>query len=259
MARAAAAEAARIVRRHYDEGTRSWQKGEDDTVTSADLVADRVIAAHLREAFPDDAIFSEESAAEAGRARRRRTWIVDPVDGTKELTRGIPEFGVSIALCEAGEPVVGVVHNPATGVAVWAAREAGCWRDGERVRVTRCTRLEDAVLVASRTELSRDQVLPYAGWFKEVRPVGSIAWKLACIASGDGDLNVSLAPKNEWDVCAGDALLREAGGVYRGRDGRTRRYNQPDARVPAGMAAGCAPLVAAFFARERGARLREAE
>jgi myo-inositol-1(or 4)-monophosphatase len=254
-ARAAAAEAAGIVRRHYELGSETWEKGNDDPVTAADLESDRVITARLRAAFPADALLSEESATEPQRRRSRRVWIVDPMDGTLEFTRRIPEFGVSVALAEAGEPVVGVVHNPVTGVAVWAARGGGCWRDGERVRVTACSRLEQAVLVASRSEVSRDLFAPYRGWFKELRAVGSIAWKLACIASGDGDLNVSLAPKNEWDVCAGDALVREAGGVYLGRSGRPPVYAGPDTSVPAGMAAGAPALVAAFFERERRAGL----
>jgi myo-inositol-1(or 4)-monophosphatase len=180
------------------------------------------------------------------------------MDGTKEFTRKIPEFGVSIALAEAGEPVVAVIHNPAAGVSVSARRGGGTFRDGRRVRVSDVARLEDCVVIASRTEISRDQFAPYAGWFKELRPVGSIAWKLACIASGDGDLNVSVAPKNEWDVCAGDLLVREAGGRYLDFDGQPRRYNQAKTLIEAGMAAGPPALLEAFFARERG-RARAAD
>jgi myo-inositol-1(or 4)-monophosphatase len=112
-------------------------------------------------------------------------------------------------------------------------------------------RLEDAVVIASRTEISRDKFAAHAGWFKELRPVGSIAWKLACVAVGDGDLNVSLAPKNEWDVAAGDCLLSEAGGVYVSFDGARRTYNQPDPLIETFMAAGSPALVNAFCAREQ--------
>jgi myo-inositol-1(or 4)-monophosphatase len=117
--------------------------------------------------------------------------------------------------------------------------------------VSSVAKLSEAVVIASRTEISRDQFKPYEGWFKELRPVGSIAWKLACIASAEGDLNVSVAPKNEWDVCAGDVLVREAGGVYVGFDGARRAYNQPATLIEAGMAAGPPALVEAFLARER--------
>jgi myo-inositol-1(or 4)-monophosphatase len=251
VARDAACEAAAILLRHYELGTRAWEKSEGDPVTLADLESDRAIRKRLADAFPADAILSEETLADASRLEHRRVWIVDPMDGTKEFTRKIPEFGACIALAEAGEPVVGVIHNPAAGVSVWATRGGGSWRDGERVRVTSCSKLENAVVIASRTEISRDQFAPYAGWFKELRPVGSIAWKLACIACGDGDLNVSVAPKNEWDVCAGDLLVREAGGAYLDFDGVARVYNQPKTLIEAGMAAGPRALLEAFFSRER--------
>lgn len=251
VALAVAREAGEILLRHYDAGTQSWEKSEDNPVTLADLESDRIIRGRLRQAFPEDGLLSEETVSDPGRIHRRRAWIIDPMDGTKEFTRRIPEFGVSIALAEAGEPVVGVIHNPPAGVTVWASRGGGTWRDGQRVKVSSVARLSEAVVIASRTEISRDQFAPYQGWFRELRPVGSIAWKLACVASGEGDLNVSMAPKNEWDVCAGDVLVREAGGIYVAFDGSRRTYNQEKTLIEAGMAAGCPELVRAFCERVR--------
>jgi myo-inositol-1(or 4)-monophosphatase len=247
----AAREAGRILLHHYERGTEAWEKAEDNPLTIADLESDRAIAARLRAAFPDDPVLSEETVSDPGRVGRSRVWIVDPMDGTKEFTRRIPEFCVSIALAVEGVPVVGVIRNPAADATVWAARGGGCFRDGRRVRVSRVTRLEDAVVIASRTEISRDRFAAHAGWFKELRPVGSIAWKLACVAAGEGDLNVSLAPKNEWDVAAGDCLVGEAGGVYVAFDGTRRVYNQPDPLIETFMAAGPPELVRAFCERER--------
>ena len=247
----AAREAGAILLRHYRSDAGHWEKSEDNPLTLADLESDRAISQRLRRAFPDDAILSEETVDDPARLARDRVWIVDPMDGTKEFTRRIPEFGVSIALAVRGEPVVGVILNPAAGSAVWACRGGGTFRDGRCVSVSKVARLEDAVVIASRTEISRRQFEPYEGWFKELRPVGSIAWKLACIASGEGDLNVSVAPKNEWDVCAGDVLVREAGGLYVGFDRTTRTYNQARTLIEAGMAAGPPALVDAFLARER--------
>ncbi len=264
----AGCEAADILRRHWEGVTESWDKSEDNPVTLADLEADRAIVARLRAAFPDDAILSEETAQDPGRTAKRRAWIVDPMDGTKEFIARIPEFAVSIALVDDGDPVVGAIVNPAARVAVFASRGGGTWRadlpgtagapgqsdelvaSASRVSVSRCVRLQDAVLIASRTEISRSQLSSYTSWCREIVPVGSIAWKLACIACGDGDLNVSVAPKNEWDVCAGDVLVREAGGVYCGFDGSTRRYNQSDPLISAGMLAGPTVLVDAFRRRE---------
>lgn len=251
IAREAAREAGGAVLRHYERGAESWEKSEDNPLTAADLESDRVIEGHLRDAFPEDGLLSEERVSEPSRTEKERVWIVDPMDGTKEFTKKIPEFAVSIALVEAGEPVVGVIHNPATGVTVWATRGGGAWRDGAPVRVSKVTRLEEAVVIASRTEISRDRFAGIEGWFRELRPVGSIAWKLACIACGEGDLNVSLAPKNEWDVCAGDLLVREAGGLYVDFEGSRRRYNQAKPLMEEFMAAGPPALVRAFCERER--------
>jgi myo-inositol-1(or 4)-monophosphatase len=247
----AAQEAGEILLRHYQGGTKAWEKSEDNPVTLADLESDRAIARRLSEAFPDDALLSEETVADPSRTDKSRCWIIDPMDGTKEFTQKIPEFGVSIALVEAGEPVVGVIHNPPAGVTVSARRGGGTHRDGERVEVSKLRDLSQAVVIASRTEISRDKFAPYEGWFRELRPVGSIAWKLACVACGDGDLNVSVAPKNEWDVCAGDLLVREAGGLYVAFDGSKRTYNQPRTLIEAGMAAGSPTLIEAFCSRER--------
>jgi myo-inositol-1(or 4)-monophosphatase len=257
VARDAAREAGRILLHHYRRGTEAWEKAEDNPLTIADLESDRAIAARLRAAFPADSLLSEETVSDPARVGRSRVWIVDPMDGTKEFTRKIPEFCVSIALAVDGVPAVGVILNPAADVAIWATAGGGCFRDGRSVRVSAVRRLEDAVVIASRTEISRDKFKAHAGWFKELRPVGSIAWKLACVAAGEGDLNVSLAPKNEWDVAAGDCLVTEAGGVYVAFDGSRRVYNQADPLIETFMAAGPPELVRAFCERER-ARLRGA-
>jgi myo-inositol-1(or 4)-monophosphatase len=249
----AAREAGEIIRRHYQEGTRSWEKSEGNPVTLTDLEADAAIGARLTAAFPDDSILSEETSDDGARLANPRVWIVDPMDGTREFTRGIPEFAVSIALAQNGEPVVGVVHNPIAEVTVWATRDGGAFRDGRRVRVSQCTRLRDSVAVVSRSETERNELARYEGWFAELRPMGSIAWKLACIASGDGDIHFSVAPKNEWDVCAGDLLVREAGGVYADYDRRGRRYNQAETWIAPGAGAGNPELFARFVERERGA------
>ena len=251
VALAAAREAAEILLRHYEGGTKTWEKSKDNPVTLADLESDKAIQARLSAAFPSDSILSEETVSTLERLENDRVWIVDPMDGTKEFTKKIPEFAVSIALCERGEPVVGVILNPVTHVAVWATRGGGTFRDGQPMQISRCAKLADSVVIASRTEISRDQFAPYEGWFAELRPVGSIAWKLACVACTDGDLNISVAPKNEWDVCAGDILVREAGGRYVDFDGKPRIYNQEKTLIDRGMAAGPAHLLETFFERDR--------
>jgi myo-inositol-1(or 4)-monophosphatase len=252
----AARAAGAALLRHYEDGTEIWEKSKDNPVTAADLEADRIIAEHLRAAFPEDAILSEETISSLDRLRNPRVWIVDPMDGTKEFTKRIPEFAVSIALTCDGEPVVGVIHNPLANVTVWASQGAGTFRNGDRVRVSDCQDLSQSVVVASRSEIGRGEFEPYEGWFKRLEPMGSIAWKLAVVASSaadatGADLNISVAPKNEWDVCAGDLLVREAGGRYVDFDGNPRIYNQEKTLIDCYMAAGPAALLEQFFSRER--------
>ena len=77
-----------------------------------------------------------------------------------------------------------------------------------------------------------------------MRPVGSVAYKLALVAAGQADLNISVQPKSEWDVCAGDLLVREAGGRMLDLQGQVRRYNQENILIEAGLVAGNAQLIA---------------
>ncbi|MDJ0787479.1 MAG: 3'(2'),5'-bisphosphate nucleotidase CysQ [Myxococcota bacterium] len=246
-----AREAGAILLRHYKGEVEAWEKSEDNPVTAADLESDQAIRSRLSAAFPDDGILSEETVDDPSRHQKSRVWIVDPMDGTKEFTQKIPEFAASIAMIDQGEPVVGVILNPVTGVAIWARKGGGCFKDGTPVSVTGCSDLSKAVVIASRTEISRDKFAAHESWFRELRPVGSIAWKLACVAAGDADLNVSFAPKNEWDVAAGDVLVREAGGAYVDFDGQPRIYNQENPLIEAFMAAGPTDLVSSFCERER--------
>src|SRR6202011_407172 len=143
---------------------------------------------------------------------RRLVWIVDPLEGTKELIKGIPEFVVPIALAEDGVPVLGVSYNPIKRELFWAARGAGCFLDGTPVHVTAAAGLTGAVVLASRSETARGEWHAYQNQVV-VRPIGSVAYKLALVAAGKADATFTATPKSEWDIASGAALLTEAGGV----------------------------------------------
>jgi myo-inositol-1(or 4)-monophosphatase len=250
-ARRAASAAAQLIARFAQGARESWDKAEDSPVTQADLAAHEAIERELRAAFPHDFVLSEESASHDGRRGLERLWIVDPLDGTKEFIAGIPEYAVSIALVLDAEPVVGVVHNPMTGESFWGARGRGAFAGDRPLRLSRCTELADSVLLSSRTEQSRGQVDAWKDAVKEVRPIGSVALKLALVAAGRGDVWLSMAPKNEWDVCAGHLLVREAGGTFETRALGEPRYNQAELLLQPPMAAGPPALVEALNIRER--------
>ena len=250
-AREAARVAGEIIARHGRSDRESWDKAEDSPVTRADLEANEAIQGVLSKSFPEDAILSEETRDSPGRLDARRLWIIDPLDGTKEFIQAIPEFAVSIGLALEGEPVLGVVYQPLTRECFWGCRGAGAYLDDAPTRISSVGRLDQAVVLSSRTEMSRGQMDPYRELFKQVRPVGSVALKLALVAAGRADFWISAAPKSEWDVCGGDLLVREAGGTFVTLAEGPRHYNQADVLLQPLMAAGPLTLVDAF--RERSA------
>jgi len=225
----AAQAAGRVIEAIRARGFDVARKERGDPVTEADHAADALLRRELL-ALERCGWLSEETADDANRLGQRRTWIVDPLDGTREFLRGIPDYSVAVALVEDRRPVLAVVHVPATGVTYHAERGAGAFRDGVRLRVQ-----ESSVLLASRSEMRRGEFAPFADW--SVRPLGSIEHKLALVASGEAGVTLSRGPKWEWDVCAGSLLVEEAGGKASDLGGNPLRFNQPDPRT-AGILAG---------------------
>jgi myo-inositol-1(or 4)-monophosphatase len=230
-ARVAALAAGEILRRHYrDRGFQIDQKGKDNPVTTADFDADRKLKEILHGGFPEYGWLSEETADDGARLRRERVWIVDPLDGTKEFIKGIPEFVVAIALADRGMPVVGVSYNPIRDELFMGARGTGVLLDGAPARVTPRDSLANARVLASRSETSRGEWKAYEGRIK-IDPVGSVAYKLALVAAGRADATFTLTPKSEWDIASGTLLVREGGGRVTDLDGREIRFNQPSVKV----------------------------
>ncbi len=224
-------------------------KERRDPVTSADLAANACLKEQLLGAFPDSGWFSEETADSPQRLSAKRLWIVDPIDGTREFVEGIPEYAVSVALVEEGEPVVGVIYNPPADQLFAAVKGGGTFLNGKRVFCSEVSSLGQATLIVSRSETKRGEIEPLRPHLKEVKPVGSVAYKLAAVAAGlGGDFNVSVQPKSEWDVCAGDLLVREAGGQMLNLEGQVRQYNQPDPLISGGLVAGNPHLVRVMLA-----------
>ncbi len=245
VAREAALAAGEVIARHAAAGRRAaTEKSHDNPVTAADLEANAAIGEVIRNAFPDYALLSEETADGSARLGAPRVWVIDPLDGTKEFVEGVPQFAVSIALVVDGRPVVACVYQPTTRQCFHARRSAGAWLGGERLAVSRQTELAKSVLLSSRTEMKRGQLEPYRGRVSRIDPIGSVALKLALIAAGRGDVWLSVAPKSEWDVCAGDLLVHEAGGTFGELARGERRYNQTDVLLNPPLAAGPERLVA---------------
>lgn len=246
-AKIAALTAGAEILRHY--GDSEWKRKLDESpVTVADHASNAIITASLRDAFPDDAFLSEESADSGDRLGERRVWIIDPLDGTKEFLAQNGEFSVLVGLAVDGEPVLGVVYLPTTNVLYAAARGHGSWveRDGGRQRLTLPEAIGDAGvrLVGSRSHADPFLVrMQEALGISDVLPCGSVGVKCSRIADGDRDLYVHPAGYlKEWDTCAPEVILAEAGGKVSDCLGEPLRYNKPNPVQPNGIFAA-APAV----------------
>jgi myo-inositol-1(or 4)-monophosphatase len=230
-ARAGALAAGEILRHHYREREFTVdQKGKDNPVTTADFEADHKLKEILHGGFPAYGWLSEETADDGARLNRDRVWIVDPLDGTKEFIKGIPEFVVAIALAERGVPVLGVTYNPIRHELFWCARGLGTHFDDHPTSVTTRASLSGATVLASRSETGRGEWKAYEGQLK-IDPIGSVAYKLALVSAGRADATFTLTPKSEWDIASGTALVLEAGGRVTDLDGKPIRFNQPSVKL----------------------------
>jgi histidinol-phosphatase len=174
-------------------------KPDRTPVTDADRAVEQAIRERLEVERPADAVLGEEQGA-TGSARRR--WIVDPIDGTKNFSRGLPIWATLIALGDDGEILAGVVSAPALGRRWWAARGEGAYANGERIHVSKVSSLNDAsVSEYYGAELS-------GAWHRRI--LGDF-WQHVLVAEGAVDAAVDTAV-NLWDVAALLPIVEEAGG-----------------------------------------------
>lgn len=255
LALEAAREAGRLVMETFRTDAEVRHKSPDQPVTDADLRADALLARRLLADRPGYGWLSEETVDRPDRLRRRRVWVVDPIDGTRSFIAGYAEFGISIALVEDGEPVVGVIHNPARDEMFWATGGGGAFlgsgdAPAVRLRVEEPSEETRPALLASRSEIRRGELDDFEGGH-EIRELGSTAYKMAGVAAGRGHAFLSRGPKSEWDVAAGVLIVAEAGGRATDLAGRAVVFNRPDTGVD-GILAAAPRLHAALLRRVRG-------
>ncbi len=248
----AAKEAGKIVMEYYRGNYDIREKSPNNPVTTADLMANHRIREIIYHTFPDDGWLSEETEDSLDRLAKSRVWVVDPIDGTEEFIAGIPEFAISIALVVEGTPVIGVLHNPATAELFYAYTGGGAFCNGTPIRCSSHRTLKQASMLVSQAEHRKGVLAGLVPLVGEIQYIGSVTYKLARLATGTGDLYVTVRPKNEWDFCAGDLILCEAGGVLWDRAGQTIRYNKKRVRQPTGLFAGNPTLVKQIINRHSG-------
>ena len=242
-----AREAGAAILSFYDGPLDIEQKpGADDLepVTQADKVANELIVSRLQREFPDDGILAEESIDTARRLDKSRVWMIDPLDGTTGFIEGNGDFAVQIGLAENGRSVLGVVYQPLTGVLYRAVEDGSCWIERPDFAATQGSvsahqDIRTMRLAASRSHRSprMNKVVDAFGLQEEVLR-GSVGIKVGLIVEQQCDLYIHLSPRTkQWDTCAPQIILHEAGGTLTDLFGQPLRYNVADVQNRNGVVA----------------------
>jgi len=195
-------------------------KGVNDFVSEVDINAEREITYQLRKAYPDHAVYGEEGGLTGDEDAEYR-WIIDPLDGTTNFVRGIPHYAISIACLHKGKPEHALVLDPVRREEFTASRGRGAQLNGRRIRVSKRSTLDDALLGTGipfknhcddKLESYSKSIEVLAGQCAGIRRAGAASLDLAYVAAGrlDAFWEIGLAP---WDIAAGALLIREAGGL----------------------------------------------
>ena len=219
------------------------QKGDGTPVTDADRAAERLIRERLDAARPDDTVLGEEEADKFGTSGV--TWIIDPIDGTKAFTRGVPLYSNLLGVFDEHGPLLGVIHLPAIGITVYAGRGLGCFRNGKPVRVS--DRSEPAACVLSTSGFnpwSDEALLGVKSAEFQLRTWGD-GYGYAMVACGALDAMVDPSV-SLWDVAPLPVIMAEAGGCFTALDGSapTLIPGQPTSAVATNAAIHAAVVAA---------------
>lgn len=228
--------AASVLSRFTSGAVEVQYKARHDPVTEADRALDDALRTLLLQ--DGEGWLSEETADDLARLNKQAVWVVDPLDGTKEFVQGIPEWCVSIAWVLDGEAVAGGILNPATGETFLGSSNTGVKRNGVPVQVSPRKELPGSLILGSRSEFKCGEWNQFQDGSLVLRPVGSVAYKLALVAAGLADATWTLVPKHEWDVAAGTALVQAAGGVVKNLNGSPIVFNCYKPWLPGLVAAG---------------------
>jgi myo-inositol-1(or 4)-monophosphatase len=215
-----ASRAGALLTASYEQSMKVDRKSKRDVVTNVDFASEALVIEAISERFPADAILAEESGRQHGRAtssRRRwarRTWVIDPLDGTVNYANGIPFFCVSIGLVEDGVPVAGVVLDPLRGDSYAATAGGPATLNGEAVHASDKSELGDYVVslaIIGRGGIARERRVAHE--IRIGRRMGSAALALAYVASGRFDAFVQNGGLSLWDIAAAGLIAERAGAT----------------------------------------------
>lgn len=235
-----AREAGKIALRYFKQSPEVWLKGGTSPVSEADYAADCFLHERLLAARPDYGWLSEERADDAARLAARRTFVVDPIDGTRGFLEGRRDWCVCVAVVEQGRSLAGVLECPARKETFSAVIGGGAFKNGKRLKIgeSRPTALVGgpAAMIDALPQEIRRRV-------KRAEYVPSLAYRLAMVAKGALDASFVKPNSHDWDLAAADLVLREAGGDLVNEHGKPPTYAGAQIRHGA-LVAGSGELLA---------------
>lgn len=222
-----AREAGQIALSYFRQSPEVWLKGGTSPVSEADYAADRFLNEKLLAARPDYGWLSEETADDAARLAARRTFVVDPIDGTRGFLEGRRDWCVSVAVVERGRSIAGVLECPAKKETFLATRGGGAFKNGRRLTIGKA---RPAPLVGGPADMINALPHETRHGVKRAEYVPSLAYRLAMVADGTLDASFVKPNSHDWDLAAADLILREAGGDLLDEHGRVPSYGGPHIR-----------------------------
>jgi histidinol phosphatase-like enzyme (inositol monophosphatase family) len=203
----------RITLGHFQTGVAVERKSDNSPVTIADKSAEEFLRKLISSRFPDHGIIGEEYGESSGSSGL--TWIIDPIDGTKSFTAGVPIYGCLLALVEDGSPLVGVAHFPALNETVYAARDLGAFWNGRRARVSTVSKLEDAVFLASDIGHYGEKDAAFQKLVNStyIQRTWGDSYGYLLVATGRAEIMLD-SKMAVWDCGPFPVILEEAGGTF---------------------------------------------
>lgn len=223
-----AGEAGQIALRYFKHNPEVWMKVGDSPVSEADFAVDQFLKEKLLAARPHYGWLSEETDIDDSRLNSPRTFVVDPIDGTRGFIEGKKRWCVSIAVVENNRPIAGVLECPVLQERFTAVRSGGAHLNGQKIasdyspkRVVRVTGARPVQVRLERDFPRRVEKTPF---------VPSLAYRIAMVANGETDVTVARASAKDWDLAAADIIAEEAGAALTGLEGQMLKYNCQDVR-----------------------------
>lgn len=216
------------------------EKAKDDPVTAADMAANKAIITIIKNEFRDHAILTEEDPESWQTRGYEWVWMIDPLDGTKDFIKANGEFVTMVGLTHFGEPTIGVVIEPATGMELYGCKGNGAYKNwiqkkttASKIKTPETKSMDNLRLAVSRSHRDEriDTFMELMSIHQEI-PSGSVGRKVAMVINGIADLYVHPSKGTKlWDTCACDAILSEAGGLLLSGTGEKIEYLRPDKEV----------------------------